>query len=192
MDVPWKVILAFVGVFIAGAVFGGVFTMGVSARRIVAPRPPGDKGIAQFPPVTAPKAQVAGPQAPKTATTAARPNPITPVLMTQFTRRLSGLTPVQKESLRTILGRAGEDYYRLRQENLADVARVTERMYADVSGLLTADQRVELESMRKQVEEKLQADRRKRAEAAAAERAANPPAAKGRSAAPEGAQGIPK
>ena len=171
--------------------------MGVSARRVPPPRQPSpaDRGIAQFPPVSQPKAQVAGPQAPKTATTAARTNPITPVLMSQFTRRLSGLTPTQKDSLRVILGRAGEDYHRLRQENLADVSRVTERMYADVSGVLSLEQRGELEKMRNQVEEKLKADRQKRADAAAAaaaERAATagqPPTAKQRPAPPEGAQG---
>ncbi|MGH7946180.1 MAG: hypothetical protein ACREF9_14375, partial [Opitutaceae bacterium] len=83
--------------------------------------------------------------------------------------------------------------HRLRQENLADVARITERMYADVSGVLTLEQRGDLEKMRKQVENKLQEDRRKRNEAAAAaaaERAAT--ASKARPARPEGAQGITK
>ena len=200
MDVPWKVILAFLGVFIAGAVFGVVFTLGVSARRIVnAPRQadPADRPVAQFPAVVQPKAQVAGPQAPKSATVPGRTNPITPVLMNQFTRKLSGLTPPQKDSLRTILGRAGEDYHRLRQDNLADVTRVTERMYADVSGVLTLEQRGELEMMRKQLEERFKEDRRKRSEAAAAEAAnraaTNPaPAAKTRPAPPEAAQGNAK
>ena len=189
MDVPWKVIFAFLGVFIAGAVFGGVFALGVSARRIPArpgQPPAGDRGVAQFPAVNQPKTEVAGPQAPKMVATPARQNPITPVLMNQFTRKLSGLTPPQKESLRKILGRAGEDFHRLRQENLADVARVNERMFADVSGVLTLEQRGELENMRKQLEERLQAERKKRADAAAAEAAnraaANPsaPAAKTR------------
>jgi hypothetical protein len=198
MDVPWKVILAFVGVFIAGAVFGGVFTVGVSARRVPARPPSADRPVAQFPNVPQPKAQVAGPQAPKAgAVTPPRSNPITPVLMTQFSRKLSGLSAAQKDSLRTILGRAGEDYHRLRQENLADVARVTERMYADVSGVLSPEQRGELEKMRKQVEEKfeekLQADRRKRMEAAAERAAAaKAQAAKTRPAPPEGAQGTAK
>jgi hypothetical protein len=68
MDVPWKVILAFVGVFIAGAVFGGVFTMGVSARRFAnGPRQslPVERPVQQFPVVPQPKMQVAGPPAPK-------------------------------------------------------------------------------------------------------------------------------
>ena len=200
MDVPWKVILAFVGVFIAGAVFGGVFTIGMSARKGTAPaRPQGvERGTVQPQNVPMPKAQVAGPQLLKGGPgTGPRTNPITPLLMGQFSRKLSGLTPAQKDSLRTILGRAGEDYHRLRQENLADVARVTERMYADVSGVLTPEQRGELEKMRKQVEEKFEADRRKRIEAAAAaaaERAAlgKGPAAKTRPAPPEGAQEIAK
>jgi hypothetical protein len=170
MNVPWKVILAFVGVFIAGAVFGGVFTMGVSARRFANPprqMGPVERPIAQLPPVNQPLPQVAGPQAPSHLAQP-RGNPITPQLMNQFTRRLPGLTAQQKETLRTILGRAGEDFHRLRVENLADVTRVTERMYADVSGILTMEQRSELEKMRKQLEERLQADKKKRAEAAAA------------------------
>lgn len=180
MDVPWKVIFAFVGVFIAGAIFGGVFTIGVSARR--APGGPrqaaaADRPLAQLPPASQPKSQVAGPAAPASnpnagmvAAPAWRSNPITPQLMNQFTRRLPALTAEQKDSLRRILGRAGEDFHRLRQENLADVARVTERMYADVASVLTLEQRAELETMRKQLEERIQNERRKR-EAAAAEAA---------------------
>jgi hypothetical protein len=158
MEVPWKVILAFVGVFIAGAVFGGVFTIGVSARRFAnLPRQPqpAERPLQQMPPVAQPKVQVAGPQVQKSGREVTRGNPITPVLMNQFTRKLSGLTDVQKESLRKTLGRAGEDLLRLRQENFSDVGRVTERMYADVSAVLTMEQRAELETMRRQTEERM-------------------------------------
>src|SRR5688500_5217296 len=113
MDVPWKVILAFVGVFIAGAIFGGVFTIGVSARRFANfPRyvTPSERPVTALPPATQPpKTQVAGPQAPSAPAAQPRSNPITPVLMTQFTRRLNNITAEQKEKLRPILGRAGED-----------------------------------------------------------------------------------
>ena len=162
MDVPWKVILAFVGVFIAGAVFGGVFTIGVSARRFAnVPRQPlpAERPLQQLPPVAQPKVQVAGPQVPKATKEAVRGNPITPVLMNQFTRKLTGLTDTQKESLRKTLGRAGEDLLRLRQENFADVGRVTERMYADVSAVLTLEQRSQLETMRRETEERMQKKR---------------------------------
>lgn len=163
MDVPWKVILAFVGVFIAGAVFGGVFTIGVSARRFanVPKQPqPAEGPIQQSPAVQPPKVQVAGPMAPKGGKeNVVRGNPITPVLLSQLTRKLSGLTEVQKDSLRKTVGRAGEDLHRLRLNNFEDVGRVTERMYADVSAVLTLEQRAELEKMRRETEEKLQKKR---------------------------------
>jgi hypothetical protein len=171
MDVPWKVIFAFLGVFVAGAIFGGVFSIGVSARRLGAqPRQAQwvDRSLGQVPPAGAPSTAASGVTA--APVVAPRPNPITVQLMTQFTRRLSP-TPEQRDELRKILGRAGEDLQRLRQENLADVTRVTERMYADISGVLTLEQRSELEKMRRQFEERVQADRKKREEAAAAEKA---------------------
>lgn len=162
MDVPWKVILAFVGVFIAGAVFGGVFTIGVSARRFAnVPRQPlpAERPLQQMPAVQQPKVEVAGPQIVKGGKEIVRGNPISHQLMIQFTRKLSGLTDVQKESLRKTVGRAGEDLHRLRIENFSDVGRVTERMYADVSAVLTLEQRAELEKMRRETEEKLQKKR---------------------------------
>jgi hypothetical protein len=171
MDVPWKVIFAFLGVFVAGAIFGGVFTIGVSARRLGAqPRQAQwvDRSPGHVPAAGASSMAPGGTVAPPVA--ALRPNPITVQLMTQFTRRLSPTTE-QRDELRKILGRAGEDLQRLRQENLADVTRVTERMYADIAGVLTLEQRSELEKMRRQFEERVQADRKKREEAAAAEKA---------------------
>lgn len=169
MEVPWKVIFAFVAVFIAGAVFGGVFTVGVSARRVNGNPRLATKVEGLTPVPVAPKTQTAGPQLPNQFV--ARGNPITPQLMNQFTKRIPNITADQKESLKKILGRAGEDYHRMRQENLANVARVTERMYADVASVLTLEQRGELEVMRKQLEERIQTEGRKRAEAAAAENA---------------------
>lgn len=169
MERPWKIILAFVLVFIAGAVFGGVFTVGVAARRNAvgarASRPaasqtsPGSVTPARGKPVAEPVAKA---------------STLTPTLMRQFTGRLS-LSAEQKERISPIVSRASEDFVRLRQENLADTARVTERMFADVSAVLTPAQRAELEVMRRQMQERVQNERRKRAEAAAAE-APNRPA----------------
>jgi hypothetical protein len=171
MDVPWKVIFAFLGVFVAGAIFGGVFTIGVTARRTGPPPRQAqwaDRTLNQVvPSAPAPSVKSGGTQPPAQPS---RGNPITVQLMTQFTRRLSP-TPEQREELRKILGRAGEDLQRLRQENLADVTRVTERMYADIAGVLTLEQKSELEKMRRQFEERVQADRKKREDAAAAEKA---------------------
>lgn len=158
MNRPWKVVLAFVLVFIAGAVFGGVFTVGFSARRNAGGNRANRAASAQ--PGTVPGApargKAAGEPGPKAST-------LTPTLMRQFTGRLN-LSPDQKERISPIVSRASEDFVRLRQENLADTARVTERMYADVSAVLNAAQRGELESMRRQMQERVQAERRKRAD----------------------------
>src|SRR6266498_2113039 len=98
MEVPWKVIFAFVGVFIAGAIFGGVFTVGVSARRLGNnPRQmlQSERPLAQLPPASQPK--TAGPPLPSQAAPS-RPNPILPHLMGQFTKRLN-LTGEQRRAI---------------------------------------------------------------------------------------------
>ncbi len=176
MEKPWKVVCAFVLVFMAGAIFGGVFTVGFSTRRQLS----GTKATPPARPTTPapvagqPKAAPATPPAQSTAGTAtAKSNPITPTLMRQFTQRLK-LTAEQRERIRPIVTRAGEDFVRLRQENLADTARVTERMYSDVAALLTPEQRAEVATMQRQMEERVQAERQKRADAAAAEAASRP------------------
>lgn len=161
MEKPWKVIAAFIAVFVAGAVFGGFFTLR-SPRR--APQQ-----LVALPPQEQPKVKVAGPQMVPT-NAAPKASPITPQLMRQFAKELK-LTPEQRERVQPIVGRAGEDFQRLREEearqrqqNLADVARVNERMYADVSSVLTPEQRQRLHAMRQEREERLQAERQKRAD----------------------------
>lgn len=166
MDAPWKVIAAFMGVFIAGAIFGGVFTIRASSPRRV---PPPAAQSRPLTPIPAPsqRPQVAGPQVAATTATSPQVNPLTPTLMRQFTQKLN-LTAEQRDRIRPMVARASEDYARLRQENLTDTARVTERMYNDVSAQLTADQRNQLETMRQQMLERVQIEKKKRADAAAA------------------------
>ena len=99
------------------------------------------------------------------------PGALTPQIIRQFTQRLT-LTADQRERVRPFIARASDDLLRLRQENLADTARVTERMYEDISAVLTPAQRTELEKMRVQMQERVRAERLKRAEQAAADAAA--------------------
>jgi hypothetical protein len=170
MEKPWKVVCAFVLVFMAGAIFGGVFTVGFSARRqsigtkVSPPARPATPAVSSGQPKGAPTNP---PSQPGVTPATAKPNPITPTLMRQFTQRLK-LTTEQRERIRPIVTRAGEDLVRLRQENLADTARVTERMYVDVAALLSPEQRTEIETMQRQMEERVQAERQKRADAAEA------------------------
>lgn len=52
MEKPWKVIVAFVGVFIAGSVFGGLLALRIAAKRDQSQHSPAVTAVA--PPVTAP------------------------------------------------------------------------------------------------------------------------------------------
>jgi hypothetical protein len=179
MDKPWKVVAAFLVVFVAGAVFGGVFALGVNVRRQGK-----ELRQAQAMPAPAPVPAATAPAAPhvSAATVAPKKLPLSlvqagslsPQIMGQFTRRLE-LTSAQKERVRPVIARATEDLLRLRQENLAETARVTERMYEDIAATLTPGQRTELEKMRVQMQERVRTERLKRAAEQAAE-AANRPA----------------
>ena len=155
MDRPWKVILAFVGVFIAGAVFGGMFTLRSGAG-------PSDR--------------------PAKAAKAAGKEPggrIYPQLMRQLTQRLSP-TPEQQKAITPIVARAAEDLQRMQREHLADTTRTTERMYEDVAALLTPEQRAELDKMRQEMRERVRREKEKRGEAgSAAPDVAAKPAPKG-------------
>ncbi|MFM7750353.1 MAG: hypothetical protein ACKPB0_08040 [Opitutaceae bacterium] len=153
MDRPWKVVLAFVGVFIAGAVFGGVFTAR-SAR--LADRP-----------------AKAGKQAGKEPS-----GRIYPQLMRQFTQRLNP-TAEQQKAITPIVARAAEDLQRMQREHLADTTRTTERMYEDVAALLTPEQRLKLDKMHQEMRERVRREKEKRGEAAPGPDVAAKSAAKG-------------
>lgn len=157
MDKPWKVVLAFIGVFVAGAVFGGLFTLRATGKR------PVEKAVLTVPPPV--QAQPAPAKAPAS---------VGPALMRQFTRKLKP-TPEQREKIDPLVGRAGEDLQRLNalsraqaRENLENVTRVMERMYEDVAAWLTPEQRIELAEMRRQWQEKVAEERKKRSEPAPA------------------------
>jgi hypothetical protein len=139
MDRPWKVILAFLGVFIAGAVFGGSFTARLAR---VVDRP-----------------AKAGKQAGKEPG-----GRIYPQLMRQFTQRLNP-TVEQQKAITPIVARAAEDLQRSQREHLADTTRATERMYEDVAALLAPEQRTKLEKMRQETRDRVRREKEKRGDA---------------------------
>lgn len=158
MDRPWKVISAFVGVFIAGAVFGGFFTLRSAGKWL-----PAGKGPAAVPtPAKAQKSPGGGGSA-QSGSGGAGQGRIAPQLMRQLTQRLNP-TPEQQKSIRPIVGRAAEDLQRMQREHLADTTRTTERMYADVAAILTPEQRTKLEQMRQEMLERVRREREKRGE----------------------------
>jgi len=155
MDKPWKVIFAFVGVFVAGAIFGGVFTLGVGrkprtedrVKRPVATTPVAKTSPATTTPRKGSEAKIAGAK-----------GIIQPTIMRQLTQRL-GLTAEQKDRVRPIVTRAAEDMARLGREHLTDTARVMDRMNEDISALLSPEQRLQLEKMKQERLERVRKER---------------------------------
>ncbi len=188
MDKPWKVISAFVGVFIAGAVFGGLFTLRASAK-FFAYEERLDRGARAGYPKARPPGVVAGqpgnPPPPQGQPPPAGLPPrsgIAPALMRQIAQRVNP-TPEQVKRIRVVVGRAADDMQRLQRESLQDTMRVMDRMYEDVSEVLSPDQKMQLEKHRQEYLERVRRDREKRGELAAKSNAAR---ASGKLPAPEG------
>ncbi len=145
--------MAFVGVFIAGAVFGGFFTL-----RSATKRPVTDRTRTAAPSTTKGKAGASG-----SAKSEALTGRIAPQVMRQLTQRLNP-TAEQQKAIRPLVARAAEDMQRMGREHLAATTRTTERMYADVAAILTPEQRTKLEQMRQEMLERVRREKEKRGE----------------------------
>jgi len=132
---PWKVVFAFLGVFAAGAVFGGLFTMRASGKRF-APTP---TVVALATPAIERKEEKEERKAEKAARPQQAPG-IAPAMVRQFTQRLN-LNAEQREKIRPLVGRAAEDLQRLTRDYLQETSRVREQMYIGVSAWLTPEQK---------------------------------------------------
>ncbi len=171
MDKPWKVILAFLGVFIAGAVFGGFFSLGVG-RRILEM-----EGL--------PTAKAALPAAPQTsaavATTQKPPPPALPpsVQSAQLLRRVANqldLTPAQKAQITPIIQRSLQDIWRQQQSLYRETTFITQRMKQDIAKELTPEQQTRLDDLwRKAIEQfrKRQAEAQEHVKGQPAQKSAN-------------------
>ena len=199
MDKPWKVIFAFLGVFMAGAVFGGLFTLRASAKRFASElelsraNPPASAVLVKESPapavVTAPvaPAQAAAQPPTKTAPTPQDRNVI--VVMRQLVQRVSP-TSDQQKAMRTIVARATEDLQRLQREHWQDTTRVTERMYEDLGAVLSPEQRTQLEQMRQEMLERVRKAKEKQrleSQTRAATRSSQPPQGNRKAGPPEAA-----
>ncbi|HVU33246.1 MAG TPA: hypothetical protein VHE61_07415 [Opitutaceae bacterium] len=187
MEKPWKVVAAFLFVFIAGAVFGGFFSIGIGAQwmsheaRVVAPvvAPATSAPVAASPAATSPMRPNAHPAAQR---------PILPVprswqapqLLRRYAERLN-LTPEQKQRINPIIQRAIEDYRRVQQNTFRETAIILHRMQQDLISELTPQQRRELARWEKRQNEIIreverQRELRKERDAANHKNAATPPA----------------
>ena len=133
MSRNWKIILAFLGVFVAGAVFGGFVSLRVARQHFEKARLRTPTPIDQF----------------------------SPQIMKRFSNRLD-LTVEQKEKLWPIIRQAGEDLRKLRQSGDREAIAVAERMHEQVAEILTPEQQGKLEQMKRDMRERWQRERQKR------------------------------
>jgi Spy/CpxP family protein refolding chaperone len=124
MDHPWKVVFAFVGVFIAGSVFGGLFVLRVDSAH---------------PSIVAKK---------KTSE-----SPPQPQMLRRIVERLE-LTPEQNQTLRPLMERTEEDLRRVSQTSFRETNVILERWQEDVVKVLTPEQRGKLDEVKQELRER--------------------------------------
>lgn len=159
MEKPWKVIAAFVGVFIAGSIFGGLLALRLShwdlgSRKIEIPKAqpaaanPATTGTApnQPPQITAatprPAASAPVPQLQLPPGMAVQ----APQLMRRYVDKLN-LTTEQKERINPLIQRAASDLRRQQQTNLRETGIIFQHLQEDIAKELTPAQRTRLEEM---------------------------------------------
>jgi len=133
MNKPWKVIVAFLGVFVFGAVFGGFLSLRMAPRFIDNARPRGPAPLEQF----------------------------SPQMFKRLADRLE-LTAEQKEKIRPILRQTEEEMRKVRQSGMRESMAVADRMHDQVAALLTAEQKTKLETLKRELRERWNKDRQRR------------------------------
>ena len=159
MESPWKVIAAFVGVFVAGSVFGGLLALRFSDRDVspaslppLAMSPPTQGQTPPPPqPATQPPSQSKGPGLRPNAVPAQLQLPPgmavqAPQLMRRYVERLD-LTAEQKERITPLIQRAAADLRRQQQTNFRETGIIFQHLQEDLAKELTPDQRTRLEEM---------------------------------------------
>ncbi len=140
MQNPWKVILAFVGVFIAGAVFGGLLALRLG-RAIIGNRP----GIM----APARGEKMAGREADGPAA-ANQPGGPPAVQRVQLMRRLANqldLSPAQRERIGPIINRALQDFWREQQNFARENVFHLQRLKQDIARELPPEQQKRLDEL---------------------------------------------
>jgi hypothetical protein len=185
MEKPWKVIVAFVGVFIAGSVFGGLLALRLNQRDL-APRfapaaltsRPGPAPAPGQPPL-APGQPQANPQVPRL--TAALPQMQlppgmavqAPQLMRRYVDRLD-LTAEQKERINPLIQRAAADLRRQQQTNFRETGIILQHLQEDLGKELTSAQRGRLDEMAERQRQIIEQRERQQAEKQRAQQGQKP------------------
>jgi hypothetical protein len=147
MDKPWKVILAFLGVFVAGAVFGGFFSLGIGRKiwEIEAPAIAASKAVP--PPVKQAAADGAKEKDRDRKSALFMPQSVQSAqMMRRITNQLN-LTAEQKASVTPIIQHALQDIWRQQQNLYRETTYLTQRMKEDIARELTPEQQKQLDDL---------------------------------------------
>lgn len=148
MSKPWKVILAFVSVFLAGAIFGGLL-------------------LVRFSPRSGPVPKRANNNQPPSGGGGAMPS-----LLRNFMDRLD-LTQEQKAKILPVVDRAEEALRKVRQDSFHESGAILKRLYDELNSDLTPEQRKKLEKIQERQRELMREDRERRAGAPGGSREKN-------------------
>ena len=147
MDKPWKVILAFLGVFVAGAVFGGFFSLGVGRKiwEIEGSAIAATKAVQ--PPAKQPAAEGTKEKDRDRKSSQFMPQSVQSAqMMRRITNQLN-LTAEQKASVAPIIQHAVQDIWRQQQNLYRETTYLTQRMKEDIARELTPEQQKQLEDL---------------------------------------------
>lgn len=189
---PWKVVVAFVGVFIAGSIFGGVLALRINRAEPSMQPSPAVVVTTQTPAPTTTTTPPTNPATPGQTTTTPTPankpaNPVpqvqlppgmaiqAPQLMRRYVDRLD-LTAEQKDRIHPLILRATNDLRRQQQTNFRETGIILAHLQEDLAKELTAEQRARLDEMAEnqrriiEAREKLQQEKSKKQDNAKPER----------------------
>lgn len=170
MNKPWKVVFAFLGVFVAGAVFGGLLALRVD--RTVSERRLKEQAAAQ---ATAAAARTPGQPVQTQAQQRPPPLPVPQAVQSaQLMRRVTNqlnLTPAQRVQVTPLIQRAVQDFWRQQQNYSRENAFLLQRLKQDIAKELTPEQQTRLDDLWLK---QLEIFRKRQAEAQAQARPPNP------------------
>ncbi len=129
---PWKVILAFLGVFLAGAVCG--VAVAPQIWHLWHPRPPSPSERMRISP--------------------GLPNAVRTSMLDRLAKQLE-LTDEQKQKIEPIAKKLETDTRQMRREGIQKFRATMEKFDADITSLLTPEQREKFEQSRKKQRERI-------------------------------------
>lgn len=141
---PWQVVLATIGIFLAGLITGGAIALRYTRGEHLLQKEDNQWAKAGGIPLTRPANM--------------NPEQLGPALIRRFaTSEELNLGPVQKYKVQQISRTTGEKLVRLRRETALNSLLLIEEMQDEISAILTQPQKVKFEALLSEQREKMQA-----------------------------------